>query len=332
MPTQPTNQRTRLSLLPMTALGFIAIVFSYGCGHKNSVQVQPVEGEAQSRSLEACGSKIGAAYEAIVKGDVDKKQHVVEICQLVSPEPGETRREPKYEVSQLPSSYKVSRSGDKINVKLALLVTVPNETVENDFHGIRVALEKCAKLTETQWKKSFERKATSLEITVGLNFEDRADREASILSLVKGEKAGSLVMAHWPSRGELYPFGRPSEVKKCRPNSTAEGRKCRDEEIQAANEPFCAAFAVMSAAHLGLSSDDALCGAKGNATNPKEAFVTQAMEHAGNPSQFREKARFTENDLKTILTPVCANAKKTQTADTRPIRVGGPRPQPEENL
>ena len=331
MQAQQKNTKTGLTLFPTTVLGVIAIVFSYGCGHKNSVQVQPVSGEAQSRALEACGSKIGAAYEAVVKGDLEKKEHLVEICEAVRTSEPNTSEALKYQVTQLPSSYKVSRSGDKIGVKLSLIVSVPNETKENDFHGIRNALERCARITETQWKKSFERKNTDLSISMGLNFEDRVNPDENVIALVEGKAPGSLVMAHWPERGDFYPFGRPDEIKKCAPASSADGRKCRDLEVQAANERFCSTFAVMSAYYLGLSSNDELCGAKGNASDPKAAFVVQAFEHAGDPNQFREKARFTENDLKTVLTPVCANAKRTHTPDTQPIRVGGRRPPTEEN-
>lgn len=177
---------------------------------------------------------------------------------------------------------------------------------------------------------------------------DEVDHVLDLVSAAKKENNAhpEFVIAGWPEVGTLYPLGRKEDYDKCQRQAQDQGSRsgnarvfqsCLREPNEKANERFCRAFAMRVGHWLGLKPDaefksfNARCDAKGARVGAdsdlkgrkrsrlesrerqalvRASFLTMASEPDVQSEEFWKTARFSKEDVVTILSPACRSVKK----------------------
>ena len=205
--------------------------------------------------------------------------------------------------------------------------------------AIRVLRESCLQPFETAWKHS--RSGVELDLAVGeVASEDEtalatADKKPEkgqsekadqtfdpdqVLRLglvaakdLKGDVALSIIDGESNSQILLYPLATTEGAEACKGLDKVAQKKCLNTVRAKLNRPFCLEFARRTAIWLGLGDPRAeknLCADPTFKPDLKSGFHSAllaaiAQSERGEAGEFWSKARFTLQDVKTVLGPVC---------------------------
>jgi hypothetical protein len=329
-----TLHRGLFTLTLSVAASVIAVA---ACGPANNNVATIHRNDGKPTQSNACIAKL-SHYSAKIdeKVTVKGKASTVEMCEADDVDPSgyakpndnasKPNARPAYKTRTENIRYTIGSSDKNLAISLNLGLLFPDGTPKDtSAAAVDRVMKFCVVPFEQTWTAS--QKVVALTIKVGAT-TDAASYDQTI-ELVAGNQKLDLassplfVLGSRPERGQLVLNTAPVPGSEC-----AKSAECRLAFAASQNARFCSSFGLLIGEYLGLSSQESknanckAAAAPAAGTDELSGGFMAAEGLQNDPAQFWQRARFSKDDIKTILGPAC-DGNPTQTSAKAPVKDEG---------